>query len=99
MALRVLVPSDALKIKTMSKTIRANGKERRPVDRNRNKNGVSNPNRRRKHLPYGYHTSKFHSEYKDWFDCQERHEAANCQNKSAARQEGKREIEKQLNEQ
>lgn len=83
----------------MSKTIRKNGKQNHAFSRGKKgKNATTTPKRRRKHLPYGYHCSKFLSEYKDWFDARDRVEAANCQNKGSARQEGKREIERQLNE-
>lgn len=60
------------------------------------------PERKRKHRPYGLHSSKFNKEFaekKGWLlDTQERWESSDISNKAKARREGKEDIQKELEE-
>ena len=60
------------------------------------------PNRKRKHRPLGLHSSKYNFEtFKSlgWgLDSAEKWACSDISNKSKGRQEGKKEIERQLNE-
>lgn len=58
------------------------------------------PERNRKHKPYGLHTTSFNKEVSEkmgWIlDTQERWESSDISNKAKARQEAKKQIEKEL---
>ena len=74
-----------------------------PIARNKNARRPR-PDRKRKHKPYGFHTtkySKFYEAFKKnkWsLDCQEYWDSSNVSNKTKGRREGKKEIERQINE-
>lgn len=82
----------------MSKTIRANGKERSPLGTKNNR--VARPDRHRKHKPYGYDSTGSgdwkQCPWKNGTDPDEYGEFASVQNKHKARNDWKKQIEQEL---